>query len=114
MVDFKKLAKHISVAGVEDLKASRETFNDNLFSSFLRKLKRSMSTHGLNMPGSLLHADRMTPESDASDSSNEDKEEEVSRLCIGEFMEAILDVTGISRVNGTYRFGWCVVSITIP
>lgn len=82
MVDFKKLAKHISVAGVEDLKASRETFNDNLFSSFLRKLKRSMNTRRLNMPGSLLHADRMTPESDASDSSNEDKEEEVSRLCI--------------------------------
>ena len=64
------------------------------------------------MPGTLQHEDRMTPESDASDFSNEDKEEEVSRLCIDEFMEAILGETGISRLNGTYRFGWYAISIT--
>lgn len=113
MADFKKLAKHISAVSAEDLKESRELL-ENPFSSFFKKLSRAMSTRRLNMPGTLHHEEHVTPESDMSDSSNEDKEEEVSRICIDGLMGAILDKTGIAHLNDSYRFGWYVISITMP
>lgn len=99
---YSRLAPEFLRASEDDLKAFFETYDqfaDNPFQDVFYSISEATVTRPANIPGTLQYARDPSPESDLSSSSNEDKDEEVSRNLMNGILRVIFLRAGHSPIE---------------
>lgn len=93
---YRDFAAELRKISDDDLRASGATaqkarIKRNTFRYFLKRLGKSMATGHATTPGSVPDSMRLSPGSQVSASSDEDKNEQVSRTALIDFIEELVD-----------------------
>ena len=99
---YSRLAPDFLRASEDDLKTFSEIhsqFIGNSFWDVFYSISEAMMTRPANIPGTLEYARDPSPESDLSSSSNEDKDEEISRNLMNGILRVIFSHAGYSPIE---------------
>jgi hypothetical protein len=99
---YSRLAPDFLRASEDDLKTFSEIhsqFIGNSFWDVFYSISEAMMTRPANIPGTLEYARDPSPESDLSSSSNEDRDEEISRNLMNGILRVIFSHAGYSPIE---------------
>jgi hypothetical protein len=111
---FFQMAKDISVATEDNLREYTKEFSEetrpNPFFVFFYNMSIAVTTRAAHIPGTASAVRDPMPDSDLSDSADEDKSEVIPNTCLVAMFIGILSPSSVSDLGGGFSLAACVLS----
>ena len=112
MLEFKSAVQRVTAVTEDELRTYDSNISTkhkyNVFSAFFDSLAKLDSTRRYTQPKRTDYDQRKTPESDLSHSSQEDKEEMGTNVCLEKFLSACLKETELGGLSNNRHLVWYV------